>query len=329
MQIVRRMKLHDPSYPGERSSQRWLYRSAFSMPRTLLHRAHTSSSIPWCMWLADVLQALHFEAPSNFSSCELWTNLPSSQHEFQRIYKALLQQETDTLEQQTPLWLGLSSQEDAILLLVAILSDSICLRRSLGQMALHVDPLDGFLHHRNPFLPLAPHTELERMQRSLSGALDRWQRQFHEAATPEIVALYHYCRLHLSCPKLPCLSQIAGYRPMIPNASSHKPSTLRLAVEVSEESVSHSWLVLDSAASRGKPSGSLCPAWLPIVVFHASLVVWAKLHNTETSKGDTYSSTRVLLAFKAELSEMEWPCCVEMALTLDELMSKPTYSIAR
>ena len=281
------------------------------------------------MWLADVLQALHLDAPSNFSSRELWTKFPSSQNDFHRVYQALLQQGDDTIEQQAPLWAGLGPREDAVVLLVAILSDSICLQKSLGHMAFPVDELDAFRQHHNPFLPLAPRSELDRMQRSLSGALDRWYRHFHVVATSEVIALYHYCRLHLSCPKLSCLSQIAGYKPMVLNATSPKPSGLRLAVKVSEESVGHSWLVLDCAAARGKTSGNLCPAYLPIIVFHASLVVWAKLHNKETSKGDNYSSTRVLLAFKAELSEMEWPCCVEMASTLDNLMSKPTWDTTR
>ncbi len=298
-------------------------------PYTLTYRAHTSSSILWCMWLSDVLQALHFEAPSNFSSGELWTDLPSSQNDFQRMYQVLLQQVDNNIEEQTALSVESSSQDDAIMLLIAILSDSICLRRSLSHIALLVDPIDASRNAYNPFLPLAPQTELDRMQRSLSRALDRWHRQFHKVVTLEVMALYHYCRLYLSCPTLSCLSSMAGYGAAVPSASSLELGPQKFAVEVSEESISHSWLVLDTTAARGKSSAPLCPVWLPIIVFHASLAVWAKLQNTETSKYDTYSSTKVLLAFRAELSAMEWPCCVEMASTLDRLMSRPTWATTK
>ena len=295
----------------------------------LVPSAHTSSSLSWCMWLADVLQALHFDAPSNFSSCELWTDLPSSQNTFQRVYQALLQHEDDSFKEKDLPFLGSKSPEDAIVLLIAILSDSICLRRSLGQMAMMVTPFDGIRHTYNPYLPLTPQTELDRMQRSLFRALDRWQREFHKVVSPEVMALYHYCRLYLSCPKLSSLSQMAGYKPVSPSTSSPKIGASRLAVEVFEESISHSWLVLDSTAARSQSSDSLCPPWLPIIVFHAGLVVWANLHDAETSKCNAYSSTKVLLAFKAELNGMAWPCCPEMVSTLDTLMSRPTWDATR
>ena len=270
-----------------------------------------------------MLQALHFDTPSNFSRSELWTDLPSSGQDFQRIYQAFLQQEDEDTAKLQTISLNSGTQEDAILLLIAVLSDSICLRRSLGPMVLTAHSVVADQYKHNPYLPLSPHTEFGRMQRLLSGALDRWQREFQLIVSTEVMALYHYCRLYLSCPKISYLSQLASYKPSIATASLPESTTGGNTIGVSDESISYSWLVLDSSAARSKQSDSLCPAWLPIVVFHASLVVWAKLSISEGSRNGTYGSTKILLAFKAELEKLEWPCCVEMMATLDRLMSKP------
>ena len=298
----------------------------FGACAALAHKVNVFSSLTWCLWLADVLQALHSGTSLNFLSSELWTTLPSSQQNFQQnfqqVYRTFLQSEDNVSTQNAAIFLDSNSQEDAILLLVAVLSDSICVRRSLGQIVLMADSADAGRHNHNPYVPLSPHTELDRMQDFLSRALDQWQRTFRSIVSAEAMALYHYCRLYLSCPKLLDLSRLAGYKPFTSKLSPQL-TTSSSPIGVSDESMRHSWLVLDNAAVRSNGSDTLCPAWVPIVVFHASLVVWAKLSLTEGSKSDTYGSTKVLLAFKAELEKMEWPCCVEMVATLDKLMSQP------
>jgi len=41
--------------------------------------------------------------------------------------------------------------------------------------------------------------------------------------------------------------------------------------------------------------------------------------------GNAYGSTKVLLPFKIEIEGMPWPCCKEMAATLDRLMEETAF----
>jgi hypothetical protein len=237
--------------------------------------------------------------------------MPCSSYEFQDLYRTLNEGNTDPLFPA-----DLTSPEDAFLLLMAILSDALCLRQSLGRLVADTDSTTRRNQRHNPFVPLSPHTELDRIQSALSSALDRWHLTFHTLMPPEVMAFYHYCKLYLSCFQLLELPRIVRYRMM-----SHSPIG-DSAVSVPQQSIHHAWLVLDNAAARSKSSSSdtLCPAWLPIVVFHASLVIWAKQRFGTIGERKAYSSTKVLLPFKIEIEGMPWPCCKEMAATLDRLM---------
>ena len=247
--------------------------------------------------------------------------MPSSPDEFQDVYGAILQEPISNTVQYL-LSRETTSQEDAVLLLVALLSDSICLRRSLGRVVKMETCRNMDIHKHNPFVPLSPHTELDRMQNLLSTGLDRWHTSFHTFVAPEILALYHYCRLYLSCSELALLPRLAGYQtyasppshPSLPNPTND--------IRTSDQSMRQAWLVLDNAASRSRSSDGLCPVWLPIVVFHGALVIWAGISLGTVGDSDKYGSTRVLLAFKAELEGIAWPCCVEMVATLRRLMSR-------
>lgn len=266
----------------------------------------------WCLWLASIIQALHCDVSFNsFSSRELWARMPASAYGFQDIYRTLLESNKDSA-----LPLDLVSPNDAFVLLLAILSDCLCLQQSLGQIA-------GIAHTamkqnmRNPFTPLSGHAELARMRNALSSALDRWHALFGVAMAPEILALFHYCRLYLTCFQLLELPRLAGYKLVSPSRSAaHGPS-------ITSESVSQAWMVLDNAAARHEASSSqsLCPAWLPIIVFHAGLVLWARQKYGNDDENHAYGSTKILLPFRMELEQMTWPCCKGMAATLDRLMN--------
>lgn len=241
--------------------------------------------------------------------------MPSSLHEFQDTYDGLLHEQTrDGFQSVLPA--DMTSQDDAVLLLMAIISDAIHLRQSLGRLV----STDQGGRMNNPFVPLTPSTELERMQKLLSKGLDRWQSQFQGSVSADVMAFYHYCRLYISCPDLPALSPLSGYLNQFATSGSQGRSNPGNSIKISDQSVQQAWQVLDHAALRTKSDEQLCAIWLPIVVFHASLAIWASISLVGAEGSERYGSKRALLAFKVELEEMPWPCCIEMAAVLDTLM---------
>ena len=228
----------------------------------------------------------------NFSTQEMAIRMPHSSHKLRHIYSLALQDAS--------LPTNMRHIEDSILLLVALLSDAIYLHRSLARLADRPEQV-------NPFVPLTPFSEHERMHDILSRAFDRWHSTFN---TPQsVMALYHYSRLYLSFPQVATLAHDAGY-------PSGRVSDLKTTVP--EQTLKHAWAILDSAAVSNNEGGEICPVWLPITIFHAGLVVWAKLRSD-----DAYGSPRVMLSFVLELQKMSWPCCPKMASTLQTLMLEP------
>lgn len=132
------------------------------------------------------------------------------------------------------------------------------------------------------------------------------------------MASSHYCRLYLSYPQILVLPRIVGYKGIDIGTDLG-----RLIVRtISYQSVQHTWRILDDAATRPKLD-LLCPMWLPIFVFHASLVVWAKQQFGTTLDLNGYGSNMILLPCEVELEAMPWPCCKEMTDTLVRLMAAP------
>jgi len=54
------------------------------------------------------------------------------------------------------------------------------------------------------------------------------------------------------------------------------------------------------------PGNEVAPVWVPIAVFHASLVVWSMINLDRETRGR--SSIKVMAVFKMELEGMKWPC---------------------
>ncbi|CRG82907.1 hypothetical protein PISL3812_00254 [Talaromyces islandicus] len=298
MTIARRMRFLDPRHVED----------VFGSPAS----SHSGTFI-WCLWLVDILHALHFDLSVNmFTSSELSTTMPSSSLKFQDVYSTFLYDGTPHFSAPE-----VTSQDDALLLLMAVLSDLLFLRASLRQIVRSANAELIQFPKYNPFVPLSPHTELERMESVLSLALDRWYETFYTSMPPEIVAFYHYCRMYLSCDQLLNLPRMAGYKPFKSEPNSN------IEISISGNAVRQAWLVLDNAAARQKLSSTdtLTPIWLPAMIFHAGLLVWAKQSSGRSQQGGEYESSRVLLAFKIELESMRWPCCVEMAATFDKLMA--------
>lgn len=274
----------------------------------------------WSLWLWDILHALHSGNPLCFSVEEVLSNIPGSTVPFLHVYRDLLH-ESRRNSQPLIATLGSPSRDQASLLLFAVLSDSITARRSLGSVNSVVCPASRVDVQHNPFAPSYAHAELERIQSQLSIALDRWNNHFSSSTSSDLVALFQYCRLYLSCPEIPRLDRAACHREfeLRDTANFDEP----IQVSISDQSVNHAWTLLDAAAKVRKSQEMLCPAWMPIVVFHASLVVWAKISLGTKSGRETHThgSIRTLLAFKVELEAMHWPCCVQMGATLEKLMS--------
>lgn len=272
----------------------------------------------WSLWLWDILHALHSNLPLTVSSNEISTTMPSSTLAFRDVYQSLLQL-SGTDSERILSTMGNKSKEQAVLLLLAILSDSITIRRSLGNAANAVGAACAAVSRHDPFVPLSAHTELERMQRQLSQGLDRWYGNFRGSMTQDVMTLFHYCRLYLSCRAIPRLPSLAEYALPSPSQAM-APSTLT-DMKISSQSLSYAWALLDASAGYPKAEYELCPAWMPIAVFHAALVVWANTSFSVGEDGNRHESKRVLLAFRVELEAMHWPCCVDMAETLRRLMS--------
>ncbi|KAH8815295.1 hypothetical protein F5884DRAFT_172944 [Xylogone sp. PMI_703] len=302
--IARRMRLSDP----------------WSLGSSLRQKISTYSPLLWSLWLWDIVNALHWNLSLNFSSVEVLSTMPSSTLAFQDIYREILQEPSSSNH---PLFstINSNSREHAVLLLLAIISDAMTIRRSLGSATNIINPIPIATYKYNPFVPFSAHTELERMESHVLRALDQWYGKFKGSMSPDILALYHYSRLYLSCPAIPVLSQLAEYQPSSASLNGTDLSSSSNEANISDQSVTHAWALLDIAALCPKSREALCPVWMPIVVFHASLVVWAKITLGRSSDSNQHGSRRALLAFKVELEKMPWPCCTRMTATLQRLMS--------
>ncbi|KIW27411.1 uncharacterized protein PV07_07149 [Cladophialophora immunda] len=305
--ISRRMRLHDPeqlqTLLGSRISP---HRGAFI----------------WCLWLTDILYALRDGlGVHSFSVRELCTKMPYSEYDFQDIYRTLL----DESQPKASLPDDMTSPDDAFLLLMAVLSDIMSVQRSLYKVvSLSESQQSSSSFAPNPFIPLTPAAELTRMNNALSSALDTWYDRFRGLMVPEIIAFRHYCGLHLTCPRILELPFVAEST-LSRSDFDHQP------IIITDEAVRNAWLVLDHSADavRACTPETLCPVWLPIVVFHAALVVWAQQGLHKAGHSGISGSVRVLLAFKVELERMPWPCANNMAATLDRLMHSRSAAVRR
>lgn len=319
--ISRRLRLHDLSFQAiddgaQTRTAQYVYISCGFMSNCIhIHADRTcrQPSILWSLWLWDVLNALHSGDSLNFAPHEVLLNMPSTTIPFREAYCYFIQEHIDDVNI-TLHNINSNSREQAILLLLAILSELIVIQRSLGAAVNVVSPAQK----HNPFVPFSRKSELARMQNRLSVALDRWQRFYEDTMSPDIVALFYYCRLCLDCPEMPSLPYLAQYELAFPVKDSIVGPN---EIVISQKSLRHAWTLLDTAAICPKVENELCAAWLPIIVFQASLVVWADISLAKQGQRGTQASTRALLAFQIELETMPWPCSAVMAATLHRIIS--------
>jgi hypothetical protein len=255
---------------------------------------HRESPTVSALWIADLLQAVHMDASLNFSTQEIDIYMPRSSARLQDCYARLLKGE--------PRPSDAANTEDAMVLLMALLSDTLYLQRSLSRVAAP-DPM-------NPFVPLSPHSEHERMHNVLFSALDTWLETFQRDERG-IMVFYHYCCLYLAFPQVSGLASHACY------PTGHEITEPK--VPVSDTAVTHAWAILDNvAAGEINMSETMEPLWFPVAIYHAGLTIWAQTCGSRLAHA---SSTRILLPFIVEVQKFRWPCSAAMASSLQMLMA--------
>lgn len=267
------------------------------------------------LFLMETLRAVHFGRAPSYSTTELQILLPSGNARFQDVYISLRQNKLNRP--------GLGD-EDALLLLCAILSDSLVLLRAFEETTDTQQPFSFGLPHSLPpenFMPFSPTRETRRMNKDLLRALDTWYERFGAIVPRELVSLYFFCRLLLSYPdvlELPCR---VGYKPTVAEVdmTTDGPRFPELqGFRISEDALKYSWLILEHVDSEKTTAHS---PWLPIVLFYASLVVGLTLKSVPPEAAGQYGSLRSLSLFKNELQSMIWPCCADMIVAIQGIMT--------
>jgi hypothetical protein len=271
------------------------------------------------LFLVDVIRAVHYNASTLFTSSELFITMPASNHDFHDIYTKLLLEEH-------PLPPNMTEQEDAVLLLSALLSDIITIHNVFSGFNLQsietLAPRSAMgsepLPITSPFVPFSPLFEHQRMIFQISKGLVLWGERFMATMPEDVLSLFYFCNLCLYFPPALLLPQLSGYKLAV---SLNGPAAeLDLGtIAVPETAMRYAWSIVDHVNVERLPDRAACPIWLPIVTYITALVVWANLKSSSISKS-TYGTLKVLGMFKAELQQMPWSCCTEMAKNLDDLM---------
>lgn len=261
--------------------------------------------------MLDVVHALHTGFPTHISTTELSIKMPSSPRSFAHMYSRLNGDIEDALD-------IAPDAEDTLLLLLGLLSDLIYLETSFEILSPDNDDLGyGHLQTGAPhsYSSLSPDIQFSRLKDRISRTLYSWDHFFASTAPPDLLALFYYCKLRMSCENMGTLPTKAAY------AATNELGKEDAPVNVTEEAVNLAWQVLDHVNVRTKDVSARTAIWLPVVLFHASLVVW---HGLSSSSSNIRGSLRMLEPFTSELRSMPWPCCVEMVATLDRLVAQPS-----
>ncbi|KAK4551892.1 hypothetical protein LTR86_010793 [Recurvomyces mirabilis] len=301
---------------GTTSSVPGPYTSRFKRATPFMRLLISSRSVAYYLFLIDTVRAINRGTTTFVSPTELSIALNSTSTDFRDLYGRLF----------FPLSIpntAVAKDEDAMLLLTALLSDLLLAHRltlAAGPPRITTPP---DLQHQaqllppcNPFVPFSPLMERKRLQGKLSDALTNWHELYSREAIPETMAFYYYCRLLLVCPQLLELPQLAHHMPVParpPNIYMH----YRQWIAVPAEAHRLAWKILDhSTTPLGTSHASVTAIWLPPMVFQAGLAVWQYM--TATSSKEV-TSFRMLEPFVRELEKMPWPCCVEMVATFKGL----------
>jgi hypothetical protein len=248
------------------------------------------SSLVSYLLLIDTTNALHFQTVPTFSTTELFIRMPNSNHHFRTVFNGMMH----GLE----LPADVRSCEDALLLLVALLSDIIYMQHC--HQVLHREDTRA-----NPFLPLTVQGECDRLTADMSAALSRWEHHFKQDVGKDILALSYFAHLRLACLGLDELT----------HEVMSKSGTAR-SIDISDRALDLAWIILEHC--HDLPESDTMAIWLPIILFQSALVVWQRLRSPSAAR--KYGTLSVLKAFGNEIAKLPWSCCGEMAEILDRLI---------
>ncbi|KAK3075509.1 hypothetical protein LTR53_001126 [Teratosphaeriaceae sp. CCFEE 6253] len=287
--------------------ERWQKAADDGHPETRRRR----SALTCYVFLVAVLQSLVCDTLPLMSSEEL-TLMPSTSSGFTEAYSSL----SRTIDVNTH---QLSDHADALVLLIALLSDRLFVEhsyRSVSQRPVTADMRNGHganvLAYPAELMPASASRDYLDLEHRTLQSLHRWHDRFASAATKEILALYYYAELRISYTNFGGLLRDCGYqsyqRLVSDEGATHS--------EVSGQSVRLAWLVLDQVDVRKRRRESLHAIWLPPVLFHSALIIWRS--QTQQKTGPC-GSLKALGLFAKELDELPWPCCGSMATCLRRL----------
>ncbi|KAJ9608015.1 hypothetical protein H2200_007003 [Cladophialophora chaetospira] len=173
--------------------------------------------------------------------------MPTSNHHFRSVYNSMVHG--------FALPADVKSSEDALIVLVALLSDIIYMQHC------HVPGIQaGKGQPENPFLPLSVQGERDRLNAEMLAALSRWELQFKHQVGKDLLALYYFAHLRLTCHGLEDLNHAA--------MSGLKSSSIE-PIEVPDKALDLAWLILEHC--HGLPEDQRVEIWLPVVLFQSAL----------------------------------------------------------
>ena len=269
------------------------------------------------MLLIDVIYAVHCDFAPTYSTNELIIKLPSTRHQFSTVYNSLTHGFTLSHD--------IKNQEDALLLLTALLSDVLYIQRcqlslpGISDHQPHTWDDNSSREHKvlyNPYSPLSSMSEFPRLQSEMAAALARWEKHFHGVVENNVLALYYFTKLQLSCPEIRELPRMAGYGVANGFKATHiQPKQF----DIPDQTMDLAWLVLDHCDKSSRSGSAQLSIWFPAVLFMSALVIWHRLQ-PRVAIDRSQGTLRMLGPFRNEIARLPWPCCVGMARTLDQLM---------
>lgn len=238
---------------------------------------------------------------------------------FQHLYQDLLY---GGFSGQSLQWLSGSP----CLLLIAILSDTICVQRALmpgyannqskSSNSKSYFPTTSLLQNSPP--ALSPASEYLRMTECINDFLDKWEQRFATREGHPYIALFYFCRLYVDCPYISHLPGLVGYPPNQPyNIPPYTVSLFEIAI--TDRAVDFAWAIVEHIGAGEGRQRNVTNLWEPLIVFLAALVVWAKEQQTPRLGGLDHRRKQ-LLAFKLELDKMSWRCSADMASCIAQIL---------
>ncbi|KAK1055214.1 hypothetical protein LTR33_014196 [Friedmanniomyces endolithicus] len=269
------------------------------------------SALTSYVFLVVIVHALARGRTPMASSEELEIDMPNAPCDFRTAYAALFSTNSSNLN-------GLDDNADAVILILALLSELLFLQHSYRIVFPQPAPTgsnESNTTHSYPITmtPASASREYSDHEHSILRALRRWRYLFAATASDETTALSTYLELRVSCPHIDELQHACGYGQTYQTGFNAGA----LATKINERSVRLAWLILDYVDVQKRERQCTEAVWLPSVLFHSALVVWKS--QTDAESGPP-GSLKTLELFAKELDALPWPCCGAMARCLRNLI---------